>query len=58
MSTSYHIYSLSGKRDVHGHTVIKGLCQYEETIQIITLKLGSEYLKELMFSRVKGYNLY
>ena len=49
-----NIYSLSGKRDVHGHTVIKALCQYEEIIQITMLKLGS---KKLIFSRVKAYNL-
>ena len=45
-----NIYILSGKRDVHGHTVIEALCQYEEIIQIIMLKLGSEYW-------VKAYNL-
>ena len=40
-----NIYSQSGKRDVHGHTVIEALCQYEEIIQIIMQKLGFEYLK-------------
>ena len=48
---------LSGKRDVHGHTVIEALCQYEEITQDNYAEAGIRILKDMTFPRVKAYNL-